>query len=172
MPRVVEGPIGWAAAWRYDSGTSCRTRHLADYYPSFSPPRLPLFTVPGTMLSSSRSRIAALSTRSSRLVQPAYYSVTASRLSENPRPTSDPTPRKLKPDVSSTNAVPIDSIGARDAPLQELSETGERSPLLQAPNRATTWAASQLPRERAMTGPRFEQTIMEDQVSSSRSEML
>jgi len=121
------------------------------------------FKIPGTMLSSSRSRIVALSARSSRLVQPAYYSVTASRLSENRPRTNDPTPRKPKPDVSTTNAVAVNSIGARDAPLQELLEAGERNRLLQAPNHAGTWAASQLPREQAMTGPRFEQTIMEHQ---------
>lgn len=162
--------MGSRLALKYDGGTSCWRLDILRIITYYS--HLPLFTIPGTMLSSSRSRIAALSTRSSRLVRPAYYSVTASRLSENPRPTSDPTSRKPKPDVASTNAVPVDSTGARDAPLQELSEAGERSPLLQAPNRATTWAASQLPRERAMTGPRFEQTIMEDQVSCSRSEML
>ncbi|KAN0080673.1 hypothetical protein V8E54_003877 [Elaphomyces granulatus] len=114
------------------------------------------------MLSSSRRSIVALSTRSSRLVQPARYSVTASRRSENPLPTNlnDPTPRKLTPNVSTTNAVPIDST---DASLQESPEAGESDRLLQAPNRATTWAASQQPRERAMIGPRFEQTVMEHQ---------
>jgi NADH dehydrogenase (ubiquinone) Fe-S protein 6 len=34
---------------------------------------------------------------------------------------------------------------------------------MQAPNRATTWASNQQPREQAMVGPRFEQTIMETQ---------
>ena len=124
-------------------------------------PLLAPLKIPGTMLSSSRSRIVALSTRSSRLVQPARYSVTASRRSD-PTNLNDPTPRKLTPNVSTTNAVPVDST---DASLQESPEAGERDSLLQAPNRATTWAAGQQPRERAMTGPRFEQTVMEHQVS-------
>ena len=36
---------------------------------------------------------------------------------------------------------------------------------MQSPNRKTVWSRSQNPREMAMSGPRFEQTIMEDQVS-------
>jgi NADH dehydrogenase (ubiquinone) Fe-S protein 6 len=79
---------------------------------------------------------------------------------------NDPTPRTPKPNVSATNATPTDSQGVWDAPLREEPEAGERSRQLQAPNRATTWAASQQPREQAMTGPRFEQTIMELQVCS------
>jgi NADH dehydrogenase (ubiquinone) Fe-S protein 6 len=35
---------------------------------------------------------------------------------------------------------------------------------VQAPNRPGTWTRSQLPREKAMTGPRFEQMVIEDQV--------
>ena len=34
---------------------------------------------------------------------------------------------------------------------------------MQAPNRATTWSKSQQPRELAMVGPWFENTIMESQ---------
>ncbi|RMX79122.1 hypothetical protein D0867_16517 [Hortaea werneckii] len=34
---------------------------------------------------------------------------------------------------------------------------------MQAPNRETVWSRSQKPRSEAMVGPRFEQTIMEDQ---------
>lgn len=77
---------------------------------------------------------------------------------------NDPSPPTPKPNVSGTNATPVDAVGAWDAPLQEEPEVGERNRQLQAPNRANTWAASQEPRERAMTGPRFEQTIMELQV--------
>lgn len=45
--------------------------------------------------------------------------------------------------------------------------TGERENLevIQAPNRATIWSRSQNPRREAMTGPRFEQTLFEFQVS-------
>lgn len=81
---------------------------------------------------------------------------------------NDPTPPTHKPNVSATNATPVDSMGAWDAPLKEEPEVGERNRQLQAPNRANTWAASQQPREKAMTGPRFEQTIMEMQVRTSR----
>jgi NADH dehydrogenase (ubiquinone) Fe-S protein 6 len=123
--------------------------------------------LPVMMFSSARSRITALSVRSSRLVSSrASYSVSALRWSsENTIQPNDPTPRKPVPNVSATNAVPVDSVGAWDAPLQEAPEQGERNRQLQAPNRATTWAKGQQPREVAMTGPRFEQTIMELQVS-------
>jgi NADH dehydrogenase (ubiquinone) Fe-S protein 6 len=35
---------------------------------------------------------------------------------------------------------------------------------MQAPNRKDIWTRSQQPREKAMTGPRFEQMVIEDQV--------
>jgi hypothetical protein len=60
-------------------------------------------------------------------------------------------------------------MGAFDGRLAETPEAGERSRELQAPNRASTWAKNQAPREEAMTGPRFEQTIMELQVGFSLS---
>lgn len=91
------------------------------------------------------------------------------RLTENRMQANDPTSRTPEPNVSATNATPTDSQGVWDAPLREEPEAGERNRQLQAPNRATTWAASQQPREKAMTGPRFEQTIMELQVCSELS---
>jgi len=45
--------------------------------------------------------------------------------------------------------------------LQESAQEGERQRQMQAPNRATIWSRTQQPRDRAMTGPRFEQTIIE-----------
>jgi hypothetical protein len=51
-----------------------------------------------------------------------------------------------------------------DKALQENVEDGERYRTLQAPNSKGVWSRSQQLRERAMVGPRFEQTIMEDQV--------
>ena len=51
-----------------------------------------------------------------------------------------------------------------DRPLQEMPEDSERQRVMQAPNRKEPWSRSQQPRERAMSGPRFEQTIMEYQV--------
>lgn len=120
------------------------------------------------MFSSARSRLTtALTTRSSSRLflsssSRAAYTVSAPRLAgENVAATNDPTPKKPVPNVSATNTLPVSSMGAQDAPLQEGIEEGERSRQMQAPNRATTWARSQQPREKAMTGPRFEQTIME-----------
>jgi len=124
------------------------------------------------MFSSARSRLttaltSARSASAARLVPRAGYSSTAPRLSvpDNPNPANEPSPPQPKPNVSATNAVPLDSVGAWDAPLQEAPEFGERNRQLQAPNRATTWAKGQRPRAEAMTGPRFEQTILELQVS-------
>ncbi|EAW14907.1 zinc-finger domain-containing protein [Aspergillus clavatus NRRL 1] len=114
------------------------------------------------MFSCARSRVAAFSsTWAPRAIARASYTTTIPRLSENRMAANDPTPRPPKPNVSATDATPTDSYGSWDTPLQESVEAGERSRELQAPNRATTWAASQQPREQGMTGPRFEQTIFE-----------
>lgn len=80
--------------------------------------------------------------------------------------TNDPTPPAVKPNVSETNAVPTDAMGSWDGSLQEDPAVAERIRSMQAPNRAGTWSASQQPREKAMVGPRFEQTIMQTQVRS------
>jgi len=56
-----------------------------------------------------------------------------------------------------------------DKALQELPEEGEKRRVMQAPNRAEVWSRSQQPREKAMVGPRFEQTIMLDQVGFSQN---
>jgi len=57
----------------------------------------------------------------------------------------------------------VTAFGAHDGVLQESAAEGERQRQLQAPNRSTVWSRSQQPRDRAMTGPRFEQTIIEHQ---------
>jgi len=93
---------------------------------------------------------------------PRLYS-TASRHSDRV-PTNDPNPPAPVQNVSETNAVPTSTGGARDAPLQEMPEDAERQRTMQAPNRKEVWSRSQQPRELAMSGPRFEQTIMEYQV--------
>ncbi|QKX61353.1 uncharacterized protein TRUGW13939_08501 [Talaromyces rugulosus] len=118
------------------------------------------------MLSSARTRIASAALSAARpgrlATTRASYSVSASRFNENTlRPNDPAAPRKPVPNVSATNAVPVESVGAFDGRLAETPEAGERSRELQAPNRASTWAKNQAPREEAMTGPRFEQTIME-----------
>ncbi|KAL8858632.1 MAG: hypothetical protein Q9178_004926 [Gyalolechia marmorata] len=81
-------------------------------------------------------------------------------------PTNDPNPPAAVQNVSESNAVPISPMGLRDAPLQELTEDSEKQRQMQAPNRREPWSRSQQPRERAMSGPRFEQTIMEYQYST------
>ncbi|KAL8943703.1 MAG: hypothetical protein Q9216_000902 [Gyalolechia sp. 2 TL-2023] len=97
---------------------------------------------------------------SSAAFQQRFYA-TSDRTSDKV-PTNDPNPPKPVQNVSDTNAVPVET-GLRDEPLQEMPEDSERQRQLQAPNRAEPWSRSQMPRERAMSGPRFEQTIMEYQ---------
>ncbi|KAF2191773.1 NADH-ubiquinone oxidoreductase [Zopfia rhizophila CBS 207.26] len=87
---------------------------------------------------------------------------------EHPVPANDPNPKTPKPNVSVTNAQPTSSEGSFDQVLQESVEKGEELRVMQAPNRQSPnrkgiWSRSQQPREIAMTGPRFEQTIFEDQ---------
>ncbi|KAF2871154.1 hypothetical protein BDV95DRAFT_573394 [Massariosphaeria phaeospora] len=78
-------------------------------------------------------------------------------------PANDPAPRPVPPNVSETNATPTSSEGALDKPLQEDVAIAEERRTMQAPNRKGVWSKSQQPREIGMRGPRFEQTIMEDQ---------
>ncbi|KAI9042036.1 zinc-finger domain-containing protein [Aspergillus affinis] len=113
------------------------------------------------MFACARSRIAASSAWTAPRVVRASYSTTVPRLNENRMQANDPTPPTKVPNVSATNATPTDAMGNWDLPLKEEPEVGERNRQLQAPNRARTWAASQQPKEKAMVGPRFEQTIME-----------
>lgn len=98
------------------------------------------------------------------LLQARLYA-TADKTSDRV-PTNDPNPPALAPNVSASNAIPINPMGLRDSdrPLQERPQDAERQRVMQAPNRAAVWSRSQQPRERAMSGPRFEQTIMEYQV--------
>ncbi|KAF2437189.1 NADH-ubiquinone oxidoreductase [Tothia fuscella] len=65
--------------------------------------------------------------------------------------------------VSETNATPTSSEGSMDATLVEGVQEAEKMRTMQAPNRKGIWSRSQQPREKAMVGPRFEQSIMEDQ---------
>jgi NADH dehydrogenase (ubiquinone) Fe-S protein 6 len=114
---------------------------------------------------------ATMLQRSSRRLLPALrynrtVSLSYSTTTDNPVPANNPNPEVSKTafKVSSTNVLPSSSTGASDKPLVELPEEGEEKRVMQAPNRATTWSRSQQPRAKAMVGPRFEQTIMEDQV--------
>jgi NADH dehydrogenase (ubiquinone) Fe-S protein 6 len=83
---------------------------------------------------------------------------------DNPIPANDPKGRHPRSPVSATNATPTSSEGSQDKVLQESVEQGEELRTMQSPNRKGIWSRSQQPRERAMVGPRFEQTIMADQV--------
>jgi NADH dehydrogenase (ubiquinone) Fe-S protein 6 len=73
--------------------------------------------------------------------------------------------RKVK-NVSDTNKLPTSATGNRDDALQEHPDEAEERRVMQAPNRTGVWSRSQNLREKAMTGPRFEQTVMEYQVSA------
>lgn len=90
------------------------------------------------------------------------YSIIPSSSENRPKNTTPP-PTPVQ-NVSESNALPTSAAGAQDAPLQESAEEGEIQRQLQAPNRAGVWSRSQQPREEAMVGPRFEQTIMQHQV--------
>lgn len=87
-------------------------------------------------------------------------------VTDNPVPANTPEPEKAQKNfaVSSSNALPSSSFGSHDYALQEAPEDGEAKRVMQAPNREGVWSRSQQPRSKAMIGPRFEQTIMEDQV--------
>jgi hypothetical protein len=78
---------------------------------------------------------------------------------------NDPNPPKNVPNVSKTNELPIETP-QRDAPIQEYAEEAEKFRVMQSPNRAGIWSRSQNPRANAMSGPRFEQTLIKFQASA------
>ena len=94
----------------------------------------------------------------------AFTTSAPSRVSENPVPANDPNPKQDPSPISATNAQTQDAAGSFDAGLQESVEAGEKKRQLQAPNRAGVWSRSQKERSAAMVGPRFEQTIIDEQV--------
>jgi len=108
-------------------------------------------------------------TRGAVRALPIFRAYTTPASTVNQVPANDPHPRDPKPNVSATNATATSSEGSFDKILQESVERGEELRVLQAPNRQSPnqkgiWSRSQQPREVAMTGPRFEQTIFADQV--------
>ena len=113
------------------------------------------------MITSTRRLPTLLSRRIPGPVCRAYS--TATSYSDRV-PTNDPNPPKPAQNVSETNATPMEEW-KRDADMVESTEDAEKQRTMQAPNRAKVWSRSQAPRELAMSGPRFEQTIMEYQVS-------
>jgi NADH dehydrogenase (ubiquinone) Fe-S protein 6 len=126
------------------------------------------------MLSSARTRLAALAARatSPSLLRPLsitpFLSNQGPGTGENFNQANDPLPRKETPNVSATNETAVDAYGAQDKALQEAQLDAERQRQLQAPNRAGIWSRNQQERSIAMTGPRFEQTIMDTQVGQDR----
>jgi NADH dehydrogenase (ubiquinone) Fe-S protein 6 len=120
------------------------------------------------MIVSARSGAASAVRRIVRPSTRAFIAAPRRFSGDDKMQANDPSPRPVPQNVSGTNALELDAGGARDAPLQELPEEGEKRRQMQAPNRATKWSPSQQPREKAMSGPRFEQTIMEWQVSMHR----
>jgi NADH dehydrogenase (ubiquinone) Fe-S protein 6 len=111
------------------------------------------------MLSTARSRaVWQLSRRAQFSARRAYaYSV------NDKQEINDANPPKEVPNVSKTNELPIETPH-RDKALQENAKEAEKLRVMQAPNRAGVWSQSQNPRARAMSGPRFEQTIIDLQV--------
>lgn len=122
-----------------------------------------------TIFPHVRTRVSAAAYRAIRPVTRTFTS-TNQQLRQGPGAgetfiqANDPNPRKETQNVSGTNELAVDSMGAWDKSLQESVEDAEKQRQLQAPNRKGVWSRSQMPRELAMSGPRFEQTIMEAQV--------
>ena len=124
-----------------------------------------------TLIPAVRLYCARFATRTPRYASRPFTTSTLLRkqgpgTGENFEQANDPLPPKETPNVSLTDEVKTDAMGARDAPLQEMEGEGEKKRELQAPNRSGIWSRSQQPREVAMSGPRFEQTIMDTQACS------
>lgn len=111
------------------------------------------------MLSTARSRaVAQLSLRVQITARRGY----AFSGNDNKEINVSGPPKEV-PNVSKSNELPIETPH-RDARISETTEKSEELRVAQAPNRTSVWSRSQNPRAKAMSGPRFEQTIMEFQV--------
>lgn len=111
----------------------------------------------------------ALRTRATARVIPTILRASYASTPAGQVPANDPKSHGTGLNVSETNATPTSSEGSFDKILVESVEKAEQLRTMQAPNRQGIWSRSQQPREQAMVGPRFEQTIMEDQVCGVRS---
>ncbi|KAH7348687.1 hypothetical protein BKA65DRAFT_501153 [Rhexocercosporidium sp. MPI-PUGE-AT-0058] len=109
------------------------------------------------MLTTARTRAVWRLSRTAQTSARRAYSYSANDKQEINTPANSSKP---VPNVSKTNELPMETPH-RDAALQENAADAEKLRVQQAPNRATTWSRSQNPRAKAMSGPRFEQTIME-----------
>jgi len=110
------------------------------------------------MLSTARSRAVWQISRRAQVSARRAYAYSANDKQE----INDPNPPKKVQNVSESNELPMETPH-QDARIQESVDDAEKLRVTQAPNRATVWSRSQNPRAQAMTGPRFEQTIMEFQ---------
>jgi NADH dehydrogenase (ubiquinone) Fe-S protein 6 len=111
------------------------------------------------MLSTARSRAVWQLSRGVQVAARRSYAFSANDKQE----INDPNKPKEVRNVSKSNELPIETP-RRDTRIQESMEDAEKQRVMQSPNRAAVWSRSQNPRAKAMTGPRFEQTIMEFQV--------
>ena len=111
------------------------------------------------MLSSARSRALWKLSRGLQTSTRRPYAFSANDTEE----ISASTKTKNVPNVSKTNELPIETPH-RDKPIQEQADDAEKLRVTQEPNRKDLSSRSQNPRAKAMSGPRFEQTIMEFQV--------
>jgi len=111
------------------------------------------------MLSTTRLRAVWQLSRRAQVSARRNYAFSANDKQE----VNDPNPSKEVPNVSKSNELPIETPH-RDARIQESVQDAEKLRVQQAPNRVGVWSRSQNPRGQAMSGPRFEQTIMEFQV--------
>jgi len=114
------------------------------------------------MLSTARSRAVWQLSRRAQVAARRSYAFTAN----DQQAINDPKKSKEVPNVSKLNELPIETPHS-DGRLIESAEKREELRVQQAPNRVGIWSHSQNPRAKAMTGPRFEQTIMELQVCDS-----
>ncbi|KFY65102.1 hypothetical protein V496_02847 [Pseudogymnoascus sp. VKM F-4515 (FW-2607)] len=106
------------------------------------------------MMSTANRRAALLLARRARASAP-ISSIRA--LSISSRASSNAS----VPNVSKTNELPQGKQQEDDVLVHENVENAQKFRAMQEPNRATTWSRSQKTRELAMSGPRFEQTIVE-----------
>lgn len=127
-----------------------------------SPPAIaqPVCTHAAQIFTMLPRTLRAIRVRSSAPLLRATFASTATNSSQP----NDPVRREVPQNVSETNATATSSEGSFDKVLQEDVATAEQLRTAQAPNYKGVWSRSQNPREKAMSGPRFEQSIMEDQV--------
>ncbi|OWP02966.1 hypothetical protein B2J93_3546 [Marssonina coronariae] len=107
------------------------------------------------MLSPARSIAAQRLSKAVCLSTRRAYAFSANDAQEiNTSESSKPAQNVFK-----TNELPMETPH-RETRLQENAADAEKFRAQQAPNRSAVWSRSQNPRAKAMSGPRFEQTIM------------